>query len=293
MKERTLKNLVLVGMVGASALVAACGNSSGGKVEPPVESSNVATTAVPDTATVVPPPAPQPVVVDAETAKAARKDGIQSFDARDYSGAVDKLKTAVSGKPEDSYAHYLLGLAQWKSGDLAGAEISLTESVKLDGSRVKGWINLARVRNDRDDRNGAVEAADKALELDASSVDAMHQKGRALMELQRGDEALAILTEAAGRDTTNGYVANTLGLLLIQLGRPADAIAPLEVAKSVLPQVAYVRNNLGVAYERTGRLDDARAEYLAAVEAGDPDGKAKSSLARLGETGTTVTALSE
>ena len=232
-------------------------------------------------------------MVDRQTATAAWKDGVQSFDNGDYVTASDKLKTAVAGKPGDSYALYLLGLAQWKSGDLAGAESSLVESVQLDDTRVKGWINLARVRNQRDDRSGALEAADKALTLTPGSSDAMHQKGRALMELNRGDEALTVLTAAAELDPANGYVANSLGLLLIQLGRPADAVSPLEAAKTALPHVPYVRNNLGVAYERIGRLADAKIEYLAAVEAGDADGKAMKSLTRLGATDTTVTALSE
>jgi Flp pilus assembly protein TadD len=286
MREKTLKHIVLVGMVSASAVVAACGNGSDGKVETPAAESNVATA-------VAPAPEPVTVVVDPVTAKAAWKDGVQSFDNGDYTGAADKLKTAVAGKPGDSYARYLLGIAQWKSGDLAGAESSLVESVKLDGTRVKGWINLARVRNQRDDRSGALEAADRALELTPDSADAMHQKGRALMELERGEEALSVLTAAAELDPANGYVANSLGLLLIQLGRPADAVSPLESAKAALPHVAFVRNNLGVAYERTGRLDEAKIEYLAAVEAGDADGKAMKSLARLGATDTTVTALSE
>ena len=145
----------------------------------------------------------------------------------------------------------------------------------------------ARVRNDRGDRSGALEAADTALQLDPQSADALHQKGRALMELARGDEAREALTAAHGLDAENGYIANTLGLLLIQLGKPAEAVEPLEAAKSALPHVAYVRNNLGVAYERTGRADEAKIEYLAAVDAGDTGGKAMQSLVRLGATDTT------
>jgi Flp pilus assembly protein TadD len=102
------------------------------------------------------------------------------------------------------------------------------------------------------------------------------------MALGRGDEARVALTSAHDLDNGNGYISNTLGFLLIQLGKPVEAIEPLEAAKRMLPDVSYVRNNLGVAYERTGRLDEAKAEYLAAVEAGDKDGKASSSLARLG-----------
>jgi hypothetical protein len=55
----------------------------------------------------------------------------------------------------------------------------------------------------------------------------------------------------------------------------------LESARETLPSVSFVRNNLGVAYERTGRLAEAVSEYRAAVEGGDPLGKAEASIARL------------
>ena len=235
--------------------------------------------------------------VDPATAKAAWREGVALFDDGDYAAASDRLKTAVAGEPEDAYRRYLLGLSLWKAGDTEGAEAALVESVTLDATRLKGWINLARVRHARGNRTGALEAADRALELDPESADALHQKGRALMELRRGDEALAALTTARGLDPGNGYIANTLGLLLIQLDRPAEAVEPLEAARAVLPHVGYVRNNLAVAYERDGRLDDAKVEYLAAVDAGDASGKAMRSLVRLGAKDTTepavTTALAE
>jgi len=227
--------------------------------------------------------------VDPVVARKAWKDGVTRFDDGDYAGAVTQLKLAVAGAPGDAYRLYLLGLAQWKSNDLGAAESSLAGSAKLDGSRAKTWINLARVRNGLNDRTGAIEASDKALGLDPTSADALHQKGRAFLELNRGDEAQDALKTAHDLDPDNGYIANTLGLLLIQMGRPADAIEPLEVAKLRLPHVAYVRNNLGVAYERTGRMEEAKLEYVAAVDAGDMGGKAMKSLVRLGATDTTDT----
>jgi Flp pilus assembly protein TadD len=235
---------------------------------------------------------PASAPVDRATGNQAWKDGVARFDDGDYRGATELLKTAVAGSPEASYRRYLLGLALSRSGDLAGAEDSLVESTKLDATRIKAWINLARVRHERGDRAGALEAAETALGLDPGSADALHQKGRALMELNRGDEALTVLEAARAADDQNGYIANTLGLLLIQLGKPAEAIQPLEAAKSALPHIAYVRNNLGVAYERTGRIDEAKTEFLAAVDAGDTGGKAMRSLVRLGSpemTGTTFT----
>jgi Flp pilus assembly protein TadD len=286
MRSTTLTNATLLGLLASGAFVASCSHDAGrGGAAPPA--APLQTQVVPAATAGASRPAP----VDRATGNQAFKDGVARFDVGDYRGAAELLKTAVAGSPEVAYRPYLLGLALIRSGDAAGAESALVLSTTLDATRIKPWINLARVRHERGDRTGALEAAEKALEIDPGSADALHQKGRALMELNRGDEALTVLQAAHGSDEQNGYIANTLGLLLIQLGRPADAISPLEAARSALPHVAYVRNNLGVAYERTGRVDDAKTEFLAAVDAGDTGGKAMRSLVRLGSPETTATTI--
>jgi Flp pilus assembly protein TadD len=292
MRAATVTHATILGFLAAGALVTSCANDASrdgatllaehGQALP----ASLGVSSTPPLASDLPDVASGPV--DRAQAATAWKDGVVRFDNGDYAGAVTQLKVAVAGEPDDAYRRYLLGLAQWKSGDLQAADASLVESVNLDATRLKTWINLARVRNERRDRPGAVEAADKALDLEPTSADALHQKGRALMELGRGPEALEALTTAHGLDPENGYIANSLGLLLIQTGKPSEAIEPLETAKIRLPHVAYVRNNLGVAYERTGRLDEAKVEYQAAVDAGDMGGKAMMSLVRLGATDTTV-----
>ena len=275
----------ILGLVATGALITGCAHDASHDVD--------RTTLLAENGTAVPASLSVPVaslgLVDPAVARTSWKDGVTRFDNGDYAGAVDSLKAAVAGEPGDPYRRYLLGLALWKSNDLGAAEASLVESANLDPTRLKTWINLARVRNGIGDRTGALEASDKAVSCDPTSADALHQKGRALFELNRGDEAFHALTTAHDLDPDNGYIANTLGLVLIQTGLPGDAILPLEVAKLRLPHVAYVRNNLGVAYERSGRLDDAKVEYAAAVDAGDVAGKAMKSLVRLGASDTTET----
>lgn len=293
MRSATMTTGTILGLLGACALTAACSHDAtrdgdGASLLAENGTAMPATlnvSSAPPIVTDIPEPGLGPV--DPVVARRSWQDGVARFGDGDYAGAVGSLKIAVAGAPDDAYRRYLLGLAEWKSGDLAASEASLVESVKIDATRLNTWINLARVRNERGDRAGALEAADKALDLEPTSADALHQKGRALSELGRADEALAALTAARDLAPENGYIANTLGLLFIQTGRPGDAIEPLEVAKVRLPHVAYVRNNLGVAYERTGRVGDAKIEYQAAVDAGDMGGKAMKSLVRLGATDTT------
>ena len=224
---------------------------------------------------------PAPTVPEPIDPKTAWKDGVASYQSGDFSTASSRLRVAIEGKQDDPYAHYLLGLALWKSGQLDEAEGEMVRSAGINDQSLKTWINLARVRLDRREFDGALEAADKAVAIDGQSSDALHQRGRALDGLNRGDEAVATLEQARSLSPENGYIANTLGYLLLRRGKPADAVPHLEAARDRLPQVAYVRNNLGVAYERTGDVHRAADEFRAALQAGDSDGKASASLARI------------
>lgn len=286
-KRHAIKNLSLTGVAASCALLAACSGGTTGTGSPRgslLEENGVAVQAsLPGSL----PPAP-PVTgiellgpVDAKTVAAAWRDGVARFENGDYQGAVSHLQVTVRGRTNDAYAHYLLGLAQWKSGELEQAARSLETSLTLDATRPRCWVNLARVRMDLGDASGALEAATKCLEIDPGSSDGYHLEGRAEAALGRADEAEASLGKACELDPGSGYAQNSLGLLLIQRGRFGDAVPHLEAAKSKLPQVSFVRNNLGVAYERTGRLKEAAIEYQAAVDAGDTHTALKS-LARLG-----------
>src|SRR5262245_51857627 len=261
----------------AGIVVAGCGDRGGTSTElakvntvKPAEASPV----------VVPPPAPPAPPSPAEV-KAAWQEGVTLFDRGEYPNAVERLRVAIVGRPDDAYAHYLLGLALFKSGEHELAEESLTRSSELNADSIRTWINLARVRMERDDAEGALHAAETALTIEPRNASALHQRGRAEAALGRDGDAVETLKLAHDADPENGYIANTLGYELIRTGHPDEAVSLLELAKEKLPTTAYVRNNLGVAYERTGKLAEAMVEYRAAVEAGDPLGKAASSVARL------------
>lgn len=216
-----------------------------------------------------------------EETRAAWREGVAHFESGDYLAATTTLKIAAAGRPDEPYAHYLLGLSLWKAGEHEAAEQALERAANLDDGSIRTWINLARVRLDRDDPQGALDATESALAIESNSADALHQRGRALFNLDRVDEALAVLARARAADPEDGHIANTLGYYLIVSGRSADALEPLEAARAELPDVAYVRNNLGTVYESLGRIDEAAAEFRAAIEAGDPEGKAAASMARI------------
>jgi Flp pilus assembly protein TadD len=273
---------------GAVALLAACGDK---KIDTRASNSTTAaslpgppaiTSTMPEMPPAVPTTTTEPVTPPTpEETKAAWKDGVKQFESRDYESAAVSLQIAASGRPDDAGVHYLHGLALFKSGHLEESEAALVRASSLDAGSIRTWTNLARVRLARGDFKGGLDAADQALTIDSGSADALHQRGRALEEMGKPDEALQMFEQARAAAPDNGWIANSLGHLLLVRGRVDEAIPHLELAGDRLPTVGFVRNNLGVAYERRGDLTRAAEEYRAAVENGDPDGKAAASLSRI------------
>jgi len=285
----------LVWGLAAVALLTACGDRDAGrKVGDSRPAASTPVAAQPSPADVPPDGAGGNLPVEAPAASlqpsmpptaeetlAAWSEGVALYESGDYEGASARLQIAAAGRSEDAYAHYLHGLALWKSGHLDESEAALQCAAEINDGSARTFVNLARVRLDKKDAQGALEAADRALTLEPGSAQVLHQRGRALDGLNRADEARDTLQQAHLAEPANGYIANTLGYLLLRQGRTDEAVSLLETARDLLPSMAYVRNNLGVAYERRGEVDKAVDEFRAAVDAGDSDGKAAESLARL------------
>ncbi len=222
-QERRRALGVALGILGVAALTLACGE----KKSP--TSTETTTTPVASTATtpLQQPSASEPIgpaspevqmpaaPPDPARARTAWQEGVSLFESGDYSGASAALQVAADGRPDEPYVRYLLGLSLWKAGKNAEAEKAMLRAAELDEGSVKTRVNLARVRMDLGDAQGALDAADAGLGIDATSVDLLHQRGRALAALRRTDEALETLGKARAAEPGNGYVANTLGHTLL------------------------------------------------------------------------------
>jgi Flp pilus assembly protein TadD len=287
-QDRLTRSITLCFAVGAVALLAACGDkkvdtrASSTTSTSPLPGPPAVSSTMPEMPPIVPVTTTEPVTPPTpEETRVAWKDGVKKFESRDYENATVSLQIAASGRPDDAGVQYLHGLALFKSGHLEEAEAALVRASSLNGGSIRTWTNLARVRRARGDFKGGLGAADQALTIDSGSADALHQRGRALEEMGKTDQALQMFEQARAAAPDNGWIANSLGHLLLVRGRVEEAIPHLEVAGGRLPTVGFVRNNLGVAYERRGDLSRAAEEYRAAVENGDSDGKAAASLSRL------------
>ena len=213
--------------------------------------------------------------------------------------AVAPLKKAVELLPSQSRPRILLGVAQERAGDLAGAANSFEGAVNLDPRDTEATLHLARLylklKRPAEaeskfravlnvDPNSTVAALGLAQTLDAQgkpeAADAYRkyltlqpndQAIRAriihsLVEQQNYDEALAELDRAEkGAPPTSDTLRLRADIQIAQKHFD-DAIATLQRAIALTPKDAQLVAGLGRIYLQKHDYDSAKRQFKAAIQ---------------------------
>ncbi|HEX8832307.1 MAG TPA: protein kinase [Longimicrobium sp.] len=87
------------------------------------------------------------------------------FERGDFPAAVAGFRRAVAAAPGNALYRNQLGWALFQSGDLAGAERELQETLRLDPNRAIAHANLGEVRRVRGDTGRAIQSYRRFLQL--------------------------------------------------------------------------------------------------------------------------------
>lgn len=200
---------------------------------------------------------------------------------------------------------------QTQVGQGLGAHVSNT----LQQQQVADLVAKAKAATSNGRAAEALALADAALKLDASHEMALFERGRALLKLQRNDEALAAFAAGLkkvpnssalhyGAASANGALKRpreALGhyqalakldpkdvdwplaqaLLHSELGDEQKAVAALRQALAIDPQHADARTILATKLVKLGRVGEAADEYDALARLKPGDAQVKSRLAEL------------
>lgn len=217
---------------------------------------------------------PDPVPVSFEEAEG-------SYHAAEYIQAASRFASYRDEHPGNPWGHYMLGLSEWKLGDLEAAEAALLSGLALDSTFVKARRNLARVLMADDRHQEALDLLSAAAVAEIAVSEHLRLTGRALHNLARPDEAVDAYAAALAADSGDAWSLNNLGLIFVEQGEFDDALAAFALAVERDGDVAAFRNNLGVALERCGHGGQAAEAYRSALELDDGHERARLSLARV------------
>ncbi len=196
------------------------------------------------------------------------------------------------------------------------SEVSLwADAARKSPGKARPHNNLGTALGEAGDPAGAVEAFERALELDPEHFQARLGLGRAYLALGKTERGEEILTQAARgapgsprpfMELGRGYLAAgepapaeeafrravqldprhmgaryNLGTTLLTRGRPGEAVGHLEEARRLDPSYQPVHRALGDAYAALGRGAEAIEAYRAAIERYPEDAEAHLALGTL------------
>jgi len=173
------------------------------------------------------------------------------------------LSMPVLENPPESDLDRLVALynaRDWEKGlDLASSLLTRYPNGEILHN-IAGALNAAAGRLD-----GALALYDRALELAPDFIEALNNRGTALLNLQRPQDALSSFDEAVQLDPSFDEAHVNRGIALSRLKRDDEALAAFDRAIRINSNGAEAYNNRGNLFLRRYRLSDALRDYSAAL----------------------------
>jgi Flp pilus assembly protein TadD len=199
--------------------------------------------------------------------------------------AIGFFEEAIARDPSYARAYAWLSDSHWLRVVLASApavdevpraRAYAMKALAVDGMVAEGHWALGQVLFGHDfDWIHAGREFDRAIELDAASVEAKNLKAIYLLGQGRFEEAEQELKRALAVDPLVAEVWQTLGRIYLYTEQTDRAIAHLREALALSPAFSYARGNLGHAYFQKGMPSDAVAEFETAAATGGPSDSAQ------------------
>lgn len=143
------------------------------------------------------------------------------------SGRFDAALAVPADERERLAAGFLRGLALFANGERDAAAMQLREALRVSAEFVPAILYLGACYAAAGRDAEAVAAWQTALAVDADVAVTFELLGDALVRLDAGAEAVAVLEEARGKWPSNDRFAPLLAAAYVGIGRPGDALALL------------------------------------------------------------------
>ena len=174
-------------------------------------------------------------VTKAEATK-AKKKGLELYRQGKWDGAMEELKKAAEGNPQDMHTQFQLAYTYEQKGQL----------------------------------DNAYKQYEQILKIDKSSADAHYSMGRVLMQKKELSKAIEQFETAAKMDTDFTSVRADLAIAYAQAKDYKKALATYdELAKLIKSDALYVSRihvAKGQIYEKMGEDGSAKAEFEKALK---------------------------
>jgi tetratricopeptide (TPR) repeat protein len=183
--------------------------------------------------------------------------------------AIPEFRKAVAMAPDDSRAHYNLGVALRHQGQIQEAVAELRKAIETDPTSMfnpKIYVDLGLALSDLGQLDEAQRCFEKALEDNPLDAEAHTGLGTVLCAKGRMEDGLAHCRKALEIDPNEGEAHNMLGIALAKAGKLTEATAHLRRAAELRPQSFECQFNLGRVLAAGGEFAEALGYFKSAVD---------------------------
>ncbi|MGA2420332.1 MAG: tetratricopeptide repeat protein [Candidatus Acidiferrum sp.] len=196
--------------------------------------------------------------------------GLVEYRRANYPGAIAPLTSVVREQPENAQARYLLGLCQVFTERYTDAVATL-EPLWQERSGDVMYLYVLGIAAHNAEKNPLNEALDERalkelIEVGGDSPELHFILGKAYLNRQDDNTAIAELNRAVAGNPNLPYVHFTLGITHMRLG-DNDALAEEEFRKDIAiePDLTDNYEQLGVLYAREQKPDEAEKALAEAL----------------------------
>jgi Tfp pilus assembly protein PilF len=204
-----------------------------------------------------------------------------AFMQKDYETTVGFLEPMAAAGEARFDVHYLLGLAQRYVGNAEASEIAMSQALAIQPDNVRALVNSARALLELDRVDEAETRMRHAIDIAPGDGDAWNVLGRVQLAQGSLEEAEASFVTASDVAPENAWALNNLGYTRLQREAWAEAEEALAQAIALRDDLAIFHNNMGVALERLQKLEAAALAYARAVQLQPDHVRAQVSLGRV------------
>lgn len=190
------------------------------------------------------------------------------FDQRNFSGAEQVLRRAISDPTHRRLSFYVTLALLYAEGNDAGRGIAVFEQARRElGDDPRVLSEHALFLDKMGDTAGALAKMEEVLRLDPQDPYALNYVGYTWAD--RGEnleQARLYLEEAASLKPEDGAIRDSLGWVYYRLGDYPRAVVELEQALELAGEDPEIYDHLGDAYRAVDKLARALEMYRRAAE---------------------------
>lgn len=199
----------------------------------------------------------------------------QQFLAGDFTKSLRTVESSIALNPEVPKAHVLRGRVLMEMGRLEPARESFLEAERLatiaqnTGENALAQYYLGVIHERFNEPQKAHDRYTKALELDPTNAQPLVAAGEMLIQLDRLDEAEALLDSSRQTFEYNSAIRQSLGQIAMLRGQPEKAAELFNQAAILAPGETVIAEDLVRAQMACGKFGEAEMNLRRMVEAAE------------------------